>query len=307
MKPLKPSPLVGQILTIVSQAISRGSRAAVDVVVIGEAGIEALNEQLAAAGAQVAIHANAAEIPESLHPAVIMDARSAPVDVRIADLLISLTRLAPSAVYVATTPFAAGFDGGSRHLTLFDAVQAITELVAGGGETASSMTALPRSKGDALEFSTAPMDVQAFFDQAIAAVEARRGLIVIRRSEAPAHRVDPIEVADLPPGPAFQVRCLNGAVGDGGLAKLALERFDRRAVAEIDILKRRLAQRDHDLAELRAALDVSLTAAARPAPLAASTTRPADFRDQLRQFERSIRKLWKHPLAIGKSDAKREL
>ena len=168
-----------QILTIVSQAASRAGGGPIDVMVIGEPSIGALCEELAAAGARVAIHASAAEMPAFLHPAVVVDARSAPVDVRIADLLVSLTRLAPAGIYVATAPFVAGADGGSRHLTLFDAIQAIAELVAGGVEPARGLAVLPRSDGRALELSTSPMEVRAFFEQAVAAVEAaqwpRRG------------------------------------------------------------------------------------------------------------------------------------
>ena len=152
---------------------------------------------------------------------MVVDARSAPVDVRIDDLLVSLTRLAPSGIYVATAPFDAGADGGSRHLTLFDAIQAIAELVAGGVGAARGLAVLPRSDGRALELGASPMDVRAFFEQAVAAVEARNGLIVVRRSEAEVDRDDPIDVADLPAGPAFEVRRLSRAIGAEGLADLS--------------------------------------------------------------------------------------
>ena len=99
---------------------------------LGDPSIGALRKEFAATGARVMIHASGAEMPPSLHPAVVVDARSAPVDVRIDDLLVSLIRLAPAGIYVATAPFEAGAEGGSRHLTLFDAIQAIAELVAGG-------------------------------------------------------------------------------------------------------------------------------------------------------------------------------
>ena len=173
-----------QILAIVSQASSRAGGGPIDVVVIGEPGVAALCEELAAGGGRVAIHTSAAEAPAFLRPAVVVDARSAPVDVRIADLLVSLTRLAPAGIYVATAPFFAGADGGSRHLTLFDAVQAIAELVAGGVEPARGLAVLPRSDRPALELSASPLEVRAFFEQAVAAVEARNGLIVMRRTDA---------------------------------------------------------------------------------------------------------------------------
>ncbi len=321
-------PLAAQVLTIVSQAVSRGSGAAIDVVVVGDPSFGVLREELAAAGANVAIHASAAEMPAFLHPAVVIDAGSAPVDARIADLLVSLTRLAPAGIYVATAPFVAGADGGSRHLTLFDAIQAITELVAGGIEAARGVAVLPRSDGRALELSASQIEVRAFFEQAVAAVEARNGLVVVRRSEAMADPANPIDVADLPVGPAFEARRLSRAIGAEGLADLALERFDRRVVAEIDILKRRLAQRDRDLAELRAAFErlaqrdrAELRAAferlaQRDRDLAelraaferslTTGTRSSDFRGRMRRLERSIRKVWKVPLALlGKSKEKR--
>ncbi len=304
--------LAKQILTVVSQAMSRASRGGIDVVVIGEPSIEALCEELAAAGAQVAIHASAAEMPAVLHPAVVVDARSAPVDVRIADLLVSLTRLAPAGIYVATAPFEAGGYGGAGHLTLFDAIQAMAELVGGTSEAAQGVAVLPQSQGRALELTTSPMDVRAFFGQAVAAVEARNDLVLVRRSEAAAGRVDPIDVAALPPGPAFELRRLRRAIDAEKLAELALERFDRRIVAEIDILRRRLAQRDRDLAELRAALERSLTIAspmraerglvkvARAA--AGSIDRSSNLGEQMRRFERSIRRFVRAPLsALGKS------
>jgi hypothetical protein len=308
--------LGGQILTIVSQAASRGSGGAIDVVVVGDPSFGALREELAAAGARVAIHASAAEMPASLHPAVVVDARSAPVDIRIDDLLVSLTRLAPAGIYVATAPFEAGADGGCRHLTLFDAIQTIAELAAGGPEAARGVAVLPRSDGRAVELTTSPMDVRAFFEHAVAAVEARNDLVLVRRSEAAADRVDPIDVADLPAGPAFERRRLSRAIGAEGLADLALERFDRRVVAEIDILKRRLAQRDRDLAELRAAFKrvaerAAATAASRSPPgvraLGSPVSDPSsDFRDRMRRLERSIRKVWKVPLALlGKSKEKK--
>ena len=56
-----------------------------DVVVVGDPSFGALREELTAAGARVSIHASAAEMPASLHPAVVVDARSAPVDLRIDD------------------------------------------------------------------------------------------------------------------------------------------------------------------------------------------------------------------------------
>jgi hypothetical protein len=310
--------LVEQILTIVSQAISRASAGARDVVVIGEPSIGALCEELTAAGAHVAIHASATDMSASLHPVVVIDARSASVDVRIADLLVSLTRLAPAGIYVATAPFAAGAEGGFQHLTLFDAIQAIAELVAGGNEAARGVTVLPRSDGPALELSTLPMEVRAFFERAVAAVEQRNGLVVVRRSEANVDQIDPIDIADLPVGPAFEARRLSHAIGPEGLADLALECFDRRIVAEIDILKRRLAQRDRDLAELRAAFKRTLTTGSPPPTpsglriidvaiaTARSAARSSDFRHRMRQFERSIRKVWKDPLTlVGTSKKKR--
>ena len=306
-------PLAEQLLTIVSQALSCGT-GALNVVVVGDPSFGALREELAAAGARVAIYASAAEMPASLHPAAVIDARSAPVDIRIADLLVSLTRLAPAGIYVATAPFDAGADGGSRHLTLFDAIQAIAELVAGGPEAARGVAVLPRSDGLALELSTSPIEVRAFFEQAVAAVEERHGLVVVRRSEAAANRVDPIDIADLPAGPAFEARRLGRAIGAEGLADLALERFDRRVVAEIDILKRRLAQRDRDLAELRAAFKrvaeraAATAASRRPHGVArgsAVSDPSSDFRDRMRRLERSIRKVWKVPFALlGKSKEK---
>jgi hypothetical protein len=245
--------LAEQIVTIVSQAAPRAHGGAIDVVVVGEPRIGALCEELAAAGAQVAICASAAEMPAFLHPVVIIDAGSAPIDIRIDNLLISLTRLAPAGIYVATAPFVAGPDGGSGHLTLFDAILAIAELLVRGTETPRGLAVLPRSDGRALELSTSPMEVRAFFEQAVAAVEERKGLVVVRRSDAVADRAEPIDASDLPAGPAFEARRLSRAIGAEGLADLALERFDRRVIAEIDILKRQLAQRDRDLAELRAA------------------------------------------------------
>jgi hypothetical protein len=310
--------LAEQILAIVSQAVSRSSGGRVDVVVIGQPSIGALCEGLAGAGAHVAIHANATEMPASLYPAVVVDARSAPVDVRIADLLVSLTRLPPGGIYVAAAPFGAGAEGGSKHLTLFDAIQAIAELVAGGIEAARGLAVLRRSDGPALELSASPMEVRAFFNQAVAAIEERNGLVVVRRSEAAVDQIDPIDIAELPVGPAFEARRLNHAIGPEGLADLALERFDRRIVAEIDILKRRLAQRDRDLAELRAAFRRTLTTGSHPpTPIrlriidaaiatAGSAARSSDFRHRMRQFERSIRKVWKDPLTlVGTSKKKR--
>ena len=158
------------------------------------------------------------------------------------------------------------------------------------------------------------MDVRVFFEQAVAAVEARNGLIVVRRSEAAADRVDPIDVVDLPAGPAFERRRLSRTIGAEGLADLALDRFDRRVVAEIDILKRRLAQRDRDLAELGAAFKRLLTTGSSPrtrsglrfVAAARSAARSADFRGQMRRFERLIRRLWKLPLAaLGRSEEDR--
>jgi hypothetical protein len=67
--------------------------------------------------------------PAFLHPVAVIDAGSASVGIRIDDLLISLTRLAPAGIYVATTPFVAGIDGGSGHLTSFDPILAIVELL----------------------------------------------------------------------------------------------------------------------------------------------------------------------------------
>jgi hypothetical protein len=307
--------LTEQVLSIVSQVRSRAS-AAFDVMVIGEPGAAALCEELAAAGARVAIHASAAETPAYLHPAVVVDARSAPVDVRIADLLVALTRLAPAGIYVSTAPFIAGADGGSRHLTLFDAVQAIAELVAGGVEPARGLAVLPRPDGRALELSASPLEVRAFFQRAVAAVEARNGLVLVRRSDTAADTDDPIQVADLPAGPAFEARRLSRAISAEGLADLALERFDQRVVAEIDVLKRRLAQRDRDLGELRAAFKraadpggasaVSRSPRGFGASWSAVSDPSSDFRDQMRRLERSARKVWKAPLALlGKSKENR--
>jgi hypothetical protein len=303
-----------RILTIVSQAVSRGSGGAIDVVVIGHPDLGALREELASIGARVAIHASAAEIPASLQPVAVIDARSAPVDVRITDLLVSLIRLAPSGIYLATAPFDAAVCVGSRHLTLFDAIQAIAELVAGGPEAARGVAVLWRSDGRVTELTVSPMDVRTFFQQAVAAVEAHNDLVLVRRSEAATALVDPIDVTDLPPGPAFERGRLGRAIGAEALAELAIGRFDRRIVAEIDILKRRLARRDRDLAELRAALERSLAAGSYPRTLlglgflkravaaARSAAGSSDFRKRMRRFERSIRKLWKDPLAaLGKS------
>ena len=145
---------------------------------------------------------------------MVVDARSAPVDVRIDDLLVSLTRLAPAGIYVATAPFETGADGGSGHLTLFDAIQTIAELAAGGPEASRGVAVLPRSDGRALDLTTSPMDVRAFFEQAVAAVEARNDLVLVRRSEAAADRVRP----DRPRRPA----------GGSGLRTTSSEPGDRR-------------------------------------------------------------------------------
>ena len=152
-------------------------------------------------------------------------------------------------------------------------------------------------------------EVRAFFTDKVAAVDVRNGLVVVRRSEAEVDPAYPLGPADLPAGLAFEVRRLNQALGAEGRADAALDRFDRRVVAEVEALKRRLAQRDRDVAELRAAFERALNgaASARPTDRRGTTGRVAfaapaaprsELKRRLRRFERSIRWIWKAPLHL---------
>jgi hypothetical protein len=139
----------------------------------------------------------------------------------------------------------------------------------------------------------------------------RRTMKRLLATEVAAERADPIDSADLPASPAFEARHLRCAIGAEALADLALECCGPRVVAEVDIRKP-LAQRDRDLAQLGAAFKRSLTAGSgnwtrsglRVVARARSAARSADIRDQMRWFEGLIRKLvWQVPFAaLGKSE-----